>query len=237
LIFIDMTRVIKSSICLLCLIYFFGDLNGQVFKETYDRLLKHFQDTVISLTSSDNNIVHGIDNKVVVRNNLFKGEVNIRFDNKYILSKQDNYFLLRAPDLDSKENISLLVGKFKNDTIFYRTFRNEMLPIPSIYFGNVNLSATKKIMHKDIQLADSVYILFRHSLSGSSDWLKIKRFTIGYNYGSYYITYDNIGNRIAQKIKAALLGLKPGQEISISILAEGISSMQKEIPLLYFKIQ
>jgi hypothetical protein len=228
---------INRILCLLCLIYTCRNSSGQVFTEAYNNLLKHFQDTVISLTSTDNKIIHGIENKVYVRRNLFPGEVNIQIDQKFILSKVDNYFLLHAPDLDSKENISLLIGKFKNDTIFYRTFKNESLPVPSIYFGHVNLSETKKLFLQEMQMADSVYILFRHSLAGSYEWLKIRRFTIGYNYGTYYITHDNIGNIISRKTKSILMGMKPGQEVSISILAVGTGSLKKEVPLLYFKIQ
>ncbi len=227
----------KFNACLLSICMICNLANAQVFTETYNNLIRHFQDTVISLTSANNTIVHGIDNKVVIRNGLFKGNVNIQVDKKFILSREGNTFFLRAPDINSRENISLLIGDFKNDTIFYRTLRNEMLPAPSVYFGHVNLTDTKRIMLNDLQMADSVYLLFRHSLSGSSEWLKVKRFTIGYSYGSYYITHDNIGSIISQKIKTIMQGLKPGQELSISILAEGNGMLKKEVPLLYFRIQ
>jgi len=210
---------------------------GQVFTEAYDNLLKHFQDTVVSLTSTENIIIRGIDNKMFVRSNLFAGNITIQVDKKYILSREENCFLLRSPDLDSRENISLLIGKFGNDTVYYKTFRNESLPAPSIYIGHVNLSAIKKLTLNDIQMADSVFILFKNTLVGSSEWLKIKRFTVGYKYGTYYISHDNFGNKITLKTKSVLMGLKPGQEVSINILAEGSGSVKKEVPLLYFKIQ
>jgi hypothetical protein len=222
---------------LVCFILFYEDTSAQVFTETYTSLLKHFQDTVISLTSSNNSIIHGIENKVIVRSNLFKGETNIQVDKKYILSRENNTLFLRAPDVDSRENIAVLIGDFKNDTVFRRVFSNERLPSPSVYFGHVNLTETKKILVSDLQTADSVYILFRHNLTGSAEWLKVKRFTIGYNYGSYYLTYDNQGSIISQKIKGILKGLKPGQEISMSILAESSGSIRKEVPLIYFRIQ
>ena len=225
------------GICLLCLGFYCTESTCQVFTETYNNLLKHFQDTVVSLTSTENIIVRGIDNKMFVRTNLFEGNVNIQVDKKYVLSKEENCFLLRSPALDSKENISLLIGKFRNDTVYYKTFRNESLPAPSIYIGHVNLSAIKKLTLNDIQMADSVFILFKNTLVGSSEWLKIKRFTVGYKYGTYYISHDNFGNRITLKTKSVLMGLKPGQEVSINILAEGSGSVKKEVPLLYFKIQ
>jgi len=227
----------KFYILLCILISLSIRINAQVFTGVYSNLLKHFQDTVISLTSANNSIISGIENKVVIRNSLFAGDVSILIDKKYILSSENKLFFLRAPALDSKENIALLICDFKKDTIFQRIFRNEKLPFPSIYIGHTNISETKKIFSTELNSADSVYIFFKHSLSGSSEWLKIKKFTIGYNYGSYYITHDNTGSIISQKIKSILLGLKSGQEISISIIAEGSGSITKEVPLLYFKIQ
>jgi hypothetical protein len=235
--FIEKNIRIKCGICLLYLIFVSQKSQGQVFIEIYTNLLKHFQDTVISLTSSENTIIRGIDNKVFVRSNLFQGKVNIQIDQKYILSRDENYLLLSSPSLDSKENLSLLIGNFKNDTIYYKIFRNESLPVPSIFIGHVNLSETKLLRLNELQMADSIFILFRNTLAGSSEWLKIKRFTIGYSYGSYYITHDNIGNILTQKTKRILLGMKPGQEVSLSILAEGTGEVKKEVPLLYFIIQ
>ena len=227
----------KYSICLLCVIFICNICPGQVFTETYNNLLKHFQDTVVSLTSTENNIIRGIDNKIFVRSNLFPGNVKIYIDKKYIISKEENCFFLHSPALDSKENISVLIGSFKNDTVFYKTFKNESLPAPSIYIGHVNLSITKILTLNDLQISDSVFILFKNTLVGSSEWVKIKRFTIGYKYGTYYITHDNIGNILTQKTKSVLMGMKPGQEVSINILAEGTGSVKREVPLLYFKIQ
>jgi hypothetical protein len=210
---------------------------AQILTEAYNNLLRHFQDTIISLSSTNNNIIHGIDNKILILNKQFKGDKNILIDNRYILSRDDSVFVLQAPDPGSTENITLLVENHKNDTIFRHTFRNERLPLPAIYIGHINLSETKKLSLSDLQLADSVYLFYRHSLAGSSEWLKVKQFKIGYSYGSYYITHENIGKLISPKVKSVLQGLKPGQEVSISIITEGTGTLSKEVGLLYFRIQ
>jgi hypothetical protein len=212
------------------------ETTGQVFIDTYNHLLNHFQDTMVSLTSSENTMIIGIENKVFVHRNLFPEKVNIQINKKFILYEEESFFVLHPNSLIPSENLSVIINNFKNDTLYYKTFTSENLPVPSLYLGHVNLSETKRINLNEIQLADSIYFLFRNSLAGNSEWLKIKQFTIGYSYGTYYIIHDNLGNILTRKTKNILLGMKPGQEVSIHILAEETGSITKELPLLYFKI-
>jgi hypothetical protein len=234
---IVMNSKIRKCTCLICFILLSGPSFCQAIISTYIGLLKHFSDTVVSLTSFDNSIINGIENKVFIRTNLFPEKVNVELDNKYFLSKESYYYSLRSPSIDSKEAMTIIIHNFNKDTLFFKTFRIKSLPLPSIFMGHVNLSERKGIRLNDLQMSDSVFIFFSNTLTGSSQWLKIKRMTIGYTYGSYYITHDNIGNKLALKTKRILLGMNPGQQISMSILAESDGSIMKEIPLLYFTIQ
>jgi hypothetical protein len=230
-------KIIKCNFFFFYLILICLNSNGQIFTETYNNLLKHFQDTVVSLTSCNNSIIQGIDNKIFVNTAFFAGKSNIHIDKEYILSREGNYFLLHSTSVDSKKNIELLILNQNDDTLYYKIFNTEGLPAVSIYAGHVNLSTAKNIRLEDLQMADSIFLLFSHTFAGSYNWLKIKRFTIGYRYGSYYITQDNNGNTFTQKTRKFLFGLKHGQEVSLNITAEGIGSLKKDIPILYFYTQ
>ena len=228
----------KSRLFIVCIIILSsGPLSGQLFVENYRKLLNHFRDTVVSLTSNDNCLVSGIENRIFVNQKLFQKAVNVSSDPKYILTVEGETIIMKAPSPDTRESNFILVTNIQGDTLLFRTFRTENLPAPQVYFGHVNLSESRKLWAIDIRQEDSIYIFFRPGLTGSMDWLKVKRFTFGYNYGSYHLSYDNIGPYITSKTREKMLGLKPGQEVSLSILAEGSGSMKKEVPLVYFRIQ
>ncbi len=66
--------------------------------------------------------------------------------------------------------------------------------------------------------------------------MKVEHYSIGYSYGNYYITKENEGNRVDNPIRNMLLGMRPGQEITLRLLIQELGTMEKEVFDLRFMV-
>ena len=225
--------MILISFCLFILLNIQG--RTQIFQRGYDSLLLHFADTLFSAISIENVIYAGIDNKIIFRKECFEDEyISLSSENASIVS-EDTSFIIRVDKAAAPEVTLILSNRdFKHQVC--KRFGIKGLPVPHVFIGHTNISETQVLQKADIQSADSTYLFYGNTIANNCDWLRIKRFSIGYNYGNYYISNDNEGNRIGSKVRSILYGLKPGQEVSLTIVVEGLGQIEKVISTIHFKV-
>lgn len=211
-------------------------LRGQVFTALYDSTLRHFNDTLVVPLSLQNVVFKGIDNPFILNTSKFPDGVDSISTNGQCLLESEGGILFHGQGDKGPDVLYVNIWPGNDAPLIRKEFIIRTIPEACIYFGHSGISQTHVLLKKDIISADSVYVLYGHEISESGSWMKVEHFSIGYSYGNYYITKENRGNKVENSIRNLLLGMRPGQEITMRLLLQGNGSMEKEVTDLRFKV-
>lgn len=211
-------------------------LRGQVFTALYDSVLRHFDDTLVAPLSLQNVVFKGIDNPFVLNTSKFPNGVDSITMNGHCFMEPGGGLIFHGEGEKGPDVLYVNIWPGNGASTIRKEFIITTIPEACIYFGHSGISQTHVMLKKDIISADSVYVLYGHEISESGTWMKVEHFSIGYSYGNYYITKENRGNKVENSIRNLLLGMRPGQEITMRLLLQGSGSMEKEVTDLRFRI-
>ncbi len=234
--FFSIIQMAKGVSLFILLILSSYALKGQVFTALYDSSLVHFDEPLVSPLSLENIVFRGIDNPFILNTSLFpRGVDSITANGQYLC--EPNGSLIYHWDGEREQDVLYINIWFgKTEPTIRKEFIIRPLPEASIYFGHTCISHTHILLKNDILSADSVYVLYGHEMSENGSWMKVDHYSIGYSYGNYYITKENSGNKVENSVRNLLLGMRPGQEISLRLLLQGLGSMEKEVSDLRFRV-
>jgi hypothetical protein len=184
----------------------------------YGRLLP---DSVIySTTSMSNTLYTGIDNRLVFQDSLFSNYNNLVFkcNNGKIMFDSSHFVVPRRAG-----NLRVEIHDESNDntdTIGFYNFKVNPLPSPSIAFNGNIIKDSLKINIKDFTHADSLFIIVSDDIPESKDWILVKEFSVGYNYGGYFIGATSPNNIITDEMKALVEKKGKGRWFSVKVLTQ-----------------
>jgi len=222
-----MTRIYQ----IIFLIIVFSGINQNAACQT--RYGEELADSILLALNSRNNFLYvGIDNKI--RINYLKleesGEYILKVNNGIILSDSADY--LSIPKRPGKARF-LLFKKENSDIelIGYKYFPVKNIPEPLLSIDTIRVME-KDIINKSILLnSDSINIYITSDIQDAENWFKVIKFTLGYEYGGYYVEHTNITNRISYETKQIINTLGPAKEIIIKPTVKGEGNLIKELPI------
>jgi len=218
-----------------------GLLNAQNIGKADSALIKKYWNRVNikSLSSLNNNLYNGIDNYFTL---TCPDQISANFKfhlttNNGTIYEYDEGTYLALTQSIGKAFIAINIITEENDTIMIgKKYLNVInLPLPILKIGNTIIN-DKTVLSKHIfYTGDTLKLFFTDDLPESSTWYKIERFSIGYPYGSIFVSVDNSGPVFKEDAKKILQQARQGYELVIKVYTVSPSGILKNLPLVRFK--
>ena len=173
----------------------------------------------------------GIDNRIGVNRNLLnlQDSLILKTNNGKILF-DSTYFIL--PRREGKLRIEVYMQHGTSiDTLGYYNFNVKNLPNPRIAFDEQLLSDTLMVSVQSFLRVDSIYIVVTDDIPESREWIRIKEFSLGYNYGGYFIGETCSGNAISNEMKKLVFQEGAGRYFSIKVITQSDASLLHTKPI------
>jgi len=188
---------------------------------------------IISLSSRKGFLYCGIDNYLQVDYSLATGcdSFILCSTNGLLLNDTlDKFISIPERSGNARLSIHCLIDK-DTFTLGYRYFTVIYVPNPCLTLNDRPISSPISLSKYAFLSCDSLGIYFSDDIYGSENWMRITDFTIGYNYGEFYISHLNITNKITAQTREIINRLGPDHEISIMFRVESQGKIQKQLPI------
>lgn len=186
---------------------------------------------VSSQTSISNTLYVGIDNRLIIDESLKIGYDTLIFktNNGKILF-DSTYFII--PRRDGKLRIEVHgIADNNVDTLGFYMFKVLPFPRAHIAFDNLILTDSMKVSIESFLMVDSIYIVVSEDIPDSRTWIKINEFSLGYNYGGYFIGATSSTNSITPEMKNIVFREGAGRYFSIKVITQSAGSLLHTNPL------
>ena len=187
--------------------------------------------SILSTTSVSNVLYSGIDNRLILNTSVINNydTVFLKCNNGIVLFDSTYFTIPHRPG-----NLRIELHGLRNnviDTIGYFNFKVLRLPAPKIAFGNVIIKDNMKISLDAFIKSDSLYIIVTEDIPDSKNWIQIKEFSIGYNYGGYFIGASSNSNFITQEMKHLAINKGAGRWFSVKVITQSATSLLLTNPI------
>ena len=226
-------RKVFIIILLFSLVYVIGKC--QIIPESHIIEEMFFNDTVRAINSCDNFLYVGVDNYLYVHPDVKQKNVFFKTDNGIIFDDEGMFCAIPAEFGIVNLDLFQVSG---NDTVLLlsKKFPAFEVPPPTLMIGGFKVTELERLSWNILMNCDSLGIFISDDIIGVQDWIYIEKFTFGYDYGSYYVSHSNRGNKFTEEIKEDIKKLKPGQEISIRVWLGSKGNIIREIPIFRINI-
>ncbi|QQS51310.1 MAG: hypothetical protein IPM71_00885 [Bacteroidota bacterium] len=182
-------------------------------------------ETIFSTSSRSNTLYTGIDNYLELKLDETMGydSIILQCNNGKVFFDSCYVVIPRRPGSLRIEVFGFIDDNI--DTLGYKSFKVNTLPSPQLAFDEIIVSDSILVDHKDFINADTMFMVYTNDLIGSDKWLRISEFTIGYNYGGYYIGESNNNGAITQEMKELVLNKGIGRWMSVKVICQANSSL------------
>ncbi|MBA7528539.1 hypothetical protein ES705_20726 [subsurface metagenome] len=191
------------------------------------------EDDLTILSSKSGYLYSGIDNFIKVRSHYVKTSDTILFKstNGDVLHDSGQVYLL-IPERPGKVRLTLY-AKSDYDTIIigYKHFIVKRIPKPQLVVNNTIIQTSDTLMKNTLLTCDSLKVFFSDDIIGSDKWLKIKEFSLGYNYGGFHVSHFNPSNKFTEETKHIIRYLGPDRVISIRLTVESEGMITRQLPI------
>jgi len=191
-------------------------------------------DSIYSINSLSNTLYLGIDNELHIPDSLvYDSSFFFTTDNGIVFRDSTivNIIPRRLPDAFLN-----IYKKMDYDTVEIAKFRFfvKYVPKPCIIINSKCIRDIDGLDRYEFINNPKLEIFISDDIVGAQDWIRIKRFSLGYVYGSVYKSYETEGNILSEEMKNVLLRINPGEEISIKVSIESLGNMTKYLPVFKF---
>lgn len=226
-----------NFLCLLTLLAFTPSrASSQVFTGLYDSLVAHFQDTLFSTLSAKDYLYSGIDNTFIILKQIPVKQVHIdTFDSTHI-EFEGGKLVLQCQKPENGQRLLVKLLDSASRCIYSKILIIKSLPHADIFIGHCNITASMQMNKNEVMSADSLYLFYGNWIANNNSWTRIKKYSLGYNYGNYYISKETTGNRLETAPRRLLLGARPGQDIGMTLSIESAGNIERETNTLHFRI-
>ncbi|MBN1949558.1 MAG: hypothetical protein JW801_00040 [Bacteroidales bacterium] len=190
------------------------------------------------LSSKKGNLYQGIDNYLKVDTGFFVEceEINVISSNGIALWDSANQYLL-IPERAGKLRLSVgCVQCGQEEVMGYRYFNVTNVPEPQLMLDGVPIDNPASLPKSRLLTCDSLSIFFNDDLVGSSEWMLITDFQLGYNYGGFHVSHFNPSNKLSHETREIISRLGPDHEISIRATVKSLGDMRKQLPIYRIRI-
>jgi hypothetical protein len=188
---------------------------------------------IVTQSSHLGYLYSGIDNFLKIDPSLDKeyDTIIINSNNGKIFSDTNNLYLI-IPDRPGKVRLTLTgINKIDSVALGYYYFKVYGIPEPKLTLNNIPIETPCSIPKKALMDCDSLGVFFSKDIIGSENWVKVSKFTLGYNYGGFYISHLNPSNRLTLRTKQILNQIGPDREIMIRPTIESEGRVIQDLPI------
>lgn len=184
-----------------------------------------------STTSNSNILYIGIDNNLSLGSQLNSlGDSLILKTNNGRIFFDSIYTVIPHRKGNLRIEVHLLTSEGV-DTLGYLNFKSRPLPKPQIVLGNAVLKDSTYISVQNFTQNDSIGIILSTDIPASRNWFLINEFSLGYNYGGYFIGETSGSNKITNEMKSLVLRKGAGRMFSIKIITQSTTSLLHTNPV------
>lgn len=194
--------------------------------------------SLVCVSSVKGYLYQGIDNYIRIDTVFFRfcDELILESTNGYAVRDSQYYFLV-MPEKAGKLRISVLcIREGKRELLGYKYFHVRVLPEPTLTLNGEPISVSDTLSRQTLLSCDSLGVFYSDDLPGSSEWLLITEFLLGYNYGGFHVSHLNPSNHFTDETRDILARLGPDHEISIKPTVKSMGKIQKKLPIYRIRI-
>lgn len=185
------------------------------------------------LTSRGGHLYSGIDNYLKISSGIYSDSdtIHIECTNGEIFADSAGLYLL-IPQRPGKVRLTLYaVSDGDTNVLGYKHFFVKRIPDPRLIINNTLVNVTDTIMKRTLLECDSLAVFISNDIIGSENWFHISEFLIGYNYGGFHVSHQNLSNKLLPKTKQILEYMGPDREISIKLTVESEGKVYSQLPI------
>ena len=215
----------QFSILFICLLF----TQANYGQWRYGKLLA--DSSIHSITSISNTLYVGIDNDLSL-NLAIPDAVDtllLRTNNGRIIYN-NGYVVI--PNRAGKLRVEVHTqtdGRI--DTVGFYRFKVLPLPFPKVAFDTTIIEENMLISKEAFINADSLYITITNDIPDSRNWVVINEFSIGYNYGGYFIEKSSRSNAITDEMRDLVAIEGAGRTFSIKVITQSATSLLLTHPM------
>jgi hypothetical protein len=194
--------------------------------------------SIVSLSSKKGYLYAGIDNYLMLDSSLVNNSIftALGTSNGQVFMDTNNVGLI-IPEKAGKLRLSLICTD-GSDTVLngYKYFHVKDIPDPQLTLDSIPIPSNAAIKKNVLLSCDSLGIYFSDDIIGSSHWMIITGFILGYNYGGFYVSHINPTNKLSKETKELINRIGSEEEISIRTTIEYECKIKKELPIYRIQI-
>ncbi len=174
----------------------------------------------------------GIDNPLIINDSLFNkyDSIDVTSNNGIILSGKDYSLIPLRPG-----SLRIVIEGYLSGNryiIGYRNFAVHRLPPQRLMLNDRILESFTKVPIEKIASTEELKVYVSDDIIDSDEWYYVSEFTIGYTYGSMFVSCTNIGDTIRDETIKFLKNLKPGQIVTLNAMITNDASVVKASPTI-----
>ncbi|MBN1598055.1 MAG: hypothetical protein JW894_07155 [Bacteroidales bacterium] len=191
------------------------------------------ENTMTVVSSRGGNLYSGIDNYFRISEVITEDydTVLVHSTNGAPLPDSNDLVLL-IPNRPGKVRLTYYgVSGYDTTTIGYQHFMVRRVPEPKMLIDDRPISTPGIIAKRYLLYCDSLGVYFSDDIIGSEYWLRVKEFTLGYNYGGFHVSHLNPSNKMTLRTRQILYRIGPDRTISIKLTVEAEGDIMRELPI------
>jgi hypothetical protein len=190
------------------------------------------QGSVRCTSTLSGDLYRGIDNYVRIDDSIRNSydHLALKVSNGSVEQDSADLFLV-IPSKAGRMRLTILNIPDDSVALGYVYMNVRTVPDPKLMLNNYRISSAADLPKALLMDCDSLSIFFTDDLPGSEGWIKIKEFTLGYNYGGFHVSHLNPSNKMLFETKEIINRLGPEHEISIRVKVEYEGQITKELPI------
>lgn len=216
------------------------NLTAQQPENSDSLLIKRYWNKVFpkSVTSLKNYLYNGIDNylQMVYPDEASMGYgYHITTNNGMVFTVDDGY--LTIPQSAGRSFFTIYLVTSKHDTLMIgkKQFIVQNVPIPTLKIGNYVISENTVIDKSVFFAGEPLKLYFTDDIPESTEWYNIQNFSLGYSYGSIYLSVDNNGSDIEDETRKFISKIGIGRAIFIKVNTISPTGILRFLPIVKFK--
>lgn len=197
-------------------------VNFSLFSSSSDEL------SIEAINSRSGILYAGIDNALQIDGGYGAEGWRMETDNGIMVEDQDAFFII--PRKSGEATISLYCHAYleKKETLRVMAFPSSRLVVNGVVLNQHEAIPKSMLIGSDSLGLD---VFFTDDIIGIESWYDVVSFTIGFVYGSHYMSERSQGNRLNNRCKELLGRVPPNTEVVIRMILESNGIISETRPI------
>lgn len=143
--------------------------------------------------------------------------------------------LVIIPSLPGSARIELfLIENDSSKLIGHKLFTVEPVPKPTLKLDSLLVFPNSQISKSFLSDCKKVTIFVSNDIIGANNWFSVKEFTVGYEYGGYFVSEENNGSNISDETRDFIKDIPVNRFVSMNTIIMSTSDIKMNLPVTRF---